>query len=152
MVTTGVIALAASFFALLAAGTGMGAAIFWLRKDHGQPSKKGAKGPQEAYLEVLSGRVASLEVGVAALPSLWEEERERAKKHADRAMQAERDLEKRIERIAEQLDEGEDVLGADVEGGEGSGVLPLLAPVGEHTDDDFETRAAQALAQFGRRF
>jgi len=92
-----------------------------------------ANTPRTPYLEELSSKLAALETTVKGLPSLWEEERERAKKHADRASAAYRGAESILTAIeAEDEDAGEDpdVYGDDEERGGDEGVRPLHDGVG----------------------
>ena len=120
MILFGVAAIVAAVAAVAGAGT-----YFYRSSPESKPSKKRAKSHQEDYLAVLAAKVAALEASVEALPSLWKEERERAKKQADRSDQAVRDLEKRLnpEPDPEHEDAGEYP-------DEGQGVLPFHAGAG----------------------
>ncbi len=115
-----------------------------------QPKKKAASGVQESYLEVISAKLAALEVTVRGLPSLWEEERERVVKQANRAEQAVRDHEARVARSAEESDADPGIQPDDADGGQLEFVRPLSDGLDEPADD-LKTRANQALAIFGRR-
>ena len=147
-------------FALTLLAAAAGAAIVFFRTS-GTPSpvRKGSKkapaGEQEPYLVTLASRIAALEVKVEDLPGLWSDERERMRRHADRAQQAERDAEKRAAKELEEDDELE---------GEEGGILPLFDGVGSpnggmqpmppgvaESPDDLKARAAQVLSVFGRR-
>ena len=65
------------------------------------PSSAGTPLVQEAM-----ARIAALEVLVQGLPSLWEEERERARKHSERAQAAERSAQKLRDEQDDGLGEG----------------------------------------------
>lgn len=85
MLTIGWVAVAS---VLLLSVWGIGVwALVTTRKNGLQPAPNDAI--PALYVE-LAGKVAAIEVVVAGLPSLWDEERQRAKKHSDRALQAER--------------------------------------------------------------
>lgn len=71
----------------------------------------------------LEARVASLEVKVEGLPSLWQEERERAQRALGAARAARRSFEGR----SQPGDEPDDVLASNGGPGDGSGV-PALRP------------------------
>jgi len=130
------------------------ASVVWGIRTYGEafltPSKKPARSPKETLLEALAARVAGLEVKVEALPSLWAEERERAKKHADRAGQAVRDLDARMAPSEDESDAYPELPSDDEVIGGPELVLPLREDVGE-PDDSLTARAAQAIAIFGRR-
>jgi len=112
-----------------------------------RPPKKAPRTPQETVLEGFGARLAAVEVTVQSLPSLWAEERERAKKHGDRAQQAVRDLEARIQRESGQPDP---LLDDDADGSGPQLMLPVQEGVGG-PDDTLQARANEALAIFGRR-
>ncbi len=85
--------------------------------------------PASDHQAALGERVAEMEVLVRGLPSLWEEERNRAKKHADAAKQAQRDAQKKLDEVAEIIEAVEQVPGLDAPGGgevEMQRVLPRL--------------------------
>lgn len=149
MVTTVLVGIGAALLVLCLGLSGV--ALFVSRSSLVKPSKKkAASGVQESYLEVLASRIAAVEVSVGALPSLWEEERERAVKQANRATQAVRDLEELRARGTDEPDPDADVQPGNVDGLEPQFVLPVLDGLDE-PPDDLQTRANQALAIFGRR-
>jgi len=108
-----------------------------------------------AYLDVLSGKIAALEITVAGLPGLYssavaqaEEERERAKNHSNRALQAERRVREILEEDEGDLDEEEQVERVqqlDAIRGDTEEVPAVHSPLGL-VDDDYE-RIARAQAQ-----
>ncbi len=108
-----------------------------------------------AYLEVISSRLAALEVTVAGLPGLYnaavsqaEEERERAKNFNNRALQAERRVREILEEDEDELDPEEQVARIqqlDELRSTEDGVHPLLTPL-ELAPEDYD-RIARANAQ-----
>jgi len=121
--------------------------------------KKAPSGPESPYLQEQAAKVAALETVVKGLPSLWEEERERARQHADRAATAYRSAEKLLAAV-DDADEGEDeghpLYDDDEEAGPSEGVLPLQPGLGlsaSGDEQDLRERAAaaiQTLAGMGR--
>jgi len=153
MLTTIGVAIAATFctaFGLFGAWS-----LFVLRQTPQETKpKRGANKAPTAYLEELSGRIASIEVTVAGLPSLWEEERARAKKFNDRALQAERRVAALLEGDQDELDSDEQVellQELDEHRGQGGGVFPMHAGM-EQSEADAERNAlaVAALALVGR--
>ena len=148
----------ASVLATLSACFGIagGVALYLARKTPKQEAVQDpTSGPDVAYLEVIAARVAELEVIVRGLPSLWEEERERAKKHADRAAQAYRSAEQVLTAITGGDEDEEEGEGVREEHGEQLGLMsPVLADVaGSGARADAETalreRARRHLAAMG---
>lgn len=78
----------------------------------------------------LRARVAELEIQVAGLPSLWEDERRRVELHADRARKAEARARALREESDEDEDAAEDVLQLDALGGDEGGLPPVRAGLG----------------------
>lgn len=149
--TETVVAIAA-VLALLALGAGSSAVtLTYLGR---KPRKrKAAEEVPSGYLEGLYGRVAALEVKVDGLPSLWEEERERARKHSERAQAAERSARK----LREESDEDEDpefdlddVREFHANGGGESRMHAVSEGLGIRVDPDLKARAQKALGIFGR--
>ena len=154
MLSTVLLSVAAVTAVLILAGGAGLAVVLWARADEKlnlRPRKKGSSARQEPYLDVISARLASLEVKVEGMPSLWQEERERAKKQADRSAQAVRDLEARIAEGEDERDPDDDVLADDAGSGYQSFVSPLPNTLEAEPGDDVKARAAQALALFGGR-
>jgi len=151
MLSTVLVSIAAVVGVCVLIGVGAAAAVMF----RGDPRdirapKKTPSGQLEPYLQTLAAKVAALEVKMEGMPSLWEEERERTKKQADRSQQAVRDLEARLAEGEEESDADDDLSADDAP----SGQLGLMPPVSEAVDDDpdadVKERAAQALAIFGR--
>lgn len=151
MTPTGVVLVVLAAFTAFLGAVGAVASIIWARSQVAGPAKKPTRGQKTEYLEVLSAKVAALETKVEDLPGAWEEARERTKKQADRAAQAVRDLEDRLARLAGEHDSDEDGGGDDALGGEDQQVLSLHGDLDGDPSDSLETRAAEALAMFGRR-
>ncbi len=111
--------------------------------------------PESGYLEVLGTRLAELEVQMKGLPSLWEEERERARKHADRAAAAYRGAEEVLTAIQGGDDVEEEDADLLADDGDAGGIMsPLFADVGgaqARADAEREVRqkAARHLAAMG---
>jgi len=98
-----------------------------------QRTKRPVGGPVVGPLEIIAARVgavegaqAALKLTVDGLPSLWKDERERTKNHADRAAAAYRSTEEVLAAISgggEDGGEGGELFAFDEEGG---GELPAL--------------------------
>jgi len=100
---------------------------------------RGNSTPASDHQVGLGERVAELEVLVRGLPSLWEEERQRAKKHADAAKTAQRDAARKLEQVEEIIEAAEQVPGLDeATGGEREmqRVLPRLAGSAQPGQED----------------
>jgi hypothetical protein len=99
----------------------------------------------------LMGKVAALEVTVAGLPSLWEEERKRAKRSYAAARAAESKLARQREEDEEDDDdeEGDDVLALHARGGGAGGLYPLSDGMEELTESDVRRSADEQLNRFG---
>jgi len=153
MATT--IAVSAASTLLVAFGLfGVWALFVSRSKPDESTSKRGSKKAPTPYLEELAGRIASIEVAVAGLPSLWQEERERAKKFNDRALEAERRTAALLEGDRDELDAEEQVeflQELDEHRSPEGGVLPMHAGM-EQSDADAERNAlaVAALAIVGR--
>lgn len=119
--------------ALLVLGAALAVAVKYLKAGPVAPS---------SHQEGLGERVAELEVAVRGLPSLWEEERNRAKKHADSAKQANREAARKLEEVA-QLVEAELALpGGNAPGGDQLEMQPLSTRLGDPTSPDRAERVA----------
>jgi len=115
-------------------GIGGGVALYFVRRTARPAAVEQRSNPFErdpndglmATLQDFGIRLATVETLAKGLPSLWEEERERARKHADRAAAAYRGAEEVLSAISgedEDEEEGADLRGFD---GEGGGELPGL--------------------------
>ena len=130
MTSTVVVSVASITLALLVLGASVVGAFVYLRQTT-VPASTGQAGLEE--------RVAGLEVTVRGLPSLWEEERQRAKKHADAAKTANRDAARKLEEVAEIVEAVEQIPGLDEAGGgqiEMQRVLPRLAGTAQPGQED----------------
>lgn len=133
MTSTVVVSVAVITLALLLLGAGVVAAFSYLR----QPN------PHQSDLQVgLGERVAELEVIVRGLPSLWEEERERAKKHANAAKTANREAAKKLEEVEELIETGLEVQGADAPGSNQREMFAVSPRLGDPPSADRNERVA----------
>lgn len=108
-----------------------------------------ANDAREALLEVFGARLADVETQVKGLPSLWEDERERARKHADRAAAAYRGAEEILDSLTDGGEEDEE--DGDLPGFDGEGV-GLMRPVLGHVAGAEERALAQSdLRERARR-
>jgi len=151
---TGVIigAVLATFSACF--GIAGGVAFLFARSSRTQTAPtEPVSDPRTALLEAFGVRLGALESVVKGLPSLWEEERDRAKKHADRASAAYRGAEQILAGIENpEDDEGEDpgLFDDDEEGGGVRRLHELQERMGlPPTDDEAElrNRAQAAIAE-----
>jgi len=97
-----------------------------------------SESPQDA----LQLRVAELEVKVQALPSLWEEERKRAKRAQGAAESARRSAEEKLEEVEEIIAEHGHVPAGDGDGSEQRELLPLRRNMGVSAQAGIEDRVA----------
>jgi len=105
------------------------------------------------FIIELAAEVAALKLAVAGLPSLWQEERERAVQHANRARAAENRTQKLLVASDEDGDEYDEEEAIEalrelnaLRGQEG-GVLPLHEGMGIPVDADIQERANAAIAR-----
>lgn len=92
--------------------------------------------------EALELRVAELELQIKALPSLWEEERKRAKRAQGAANAARRDVEEKLEQIEAFNAETGDLRPPDEAGFPEDGVLPVRTNMGTAPVEGLQDRAA----------
>jgi len=138
MVGTVLVSIAATISALLATA-GVAASIFWLLRRRLPAPERVTIGDRPSFLDELGARLATLETTVKGLPSLWEEERERARKHADRAAAAYRsasDILAELEGSDDGAEAAPGVLPIDGTAGETGGVSPLRLGMGENNGSD----------------
>jgi len=96
-----------------------------------------------APTEAVEVRIAALEVTVAGLPSLWEEERKRAKRSQDSARKDREHAESVREEVADAIEGSEDFRPVDESGSPEPGVLPMRANMGVAPNPGIHERAAQ---------
>jgi len=145
MLTTVFVSIASTLCLLLGAGGGW-ALIVSRKTDAPEPVQV----QPTSYLQELAAKVAGLEVMVHALPSLWEEERERATKFANRAYASEkrtRDLLAGDEDYDGDEDEDQRLLELDGIRSETGGMLSLHDGVENPIDPDLQKRADAVMAR-----
>jgi len=98
--------------------------------------------PHGNDLESLSARVADIEIQVKGLPSLWEDERKRAKRDADAARKARSVAEEKLAEVEELLETHGEIPGGHEEVLDRQGVLPLSARLGDPPASDKQERIA----------
>jgi len=131
MTSTVVVSVASITFALLLLLAGVVGAFVYLRSQARPPS-----GRQED----LGVRVAELEVIVRGLPSLWEEERQRAKKQADSAKSANREAARKLEEVEELIEAGLEVPSGNAPRGDQLEMQPMPTRLGDPTAPDRRER------------
>jgi len=145
MLTTVFVSVASTLCLLLGAGGAWALIASGKREPQTEPDWE----PSE-YLQQLSAKLAALEIMVHGLPSLWEEERERTLKHANRAYASEkraRELLAGDEDFDEDDDESQRLLELDALRSETSGVLPMHDGVANPIDADLQARANAVLGR-----
>ena len=140
MTSTVVVSVASITFALLVLGAGVVGAFVFLRREAQPPS---------SHQEGLGVRVAELEVIVRGLPSLWEEERQRAKKQADSAKQANRESARKLEEVEELIEAGLEVPGGNAQGSDQFEMQPMHPRLGDPPTADRKERV-EAVAHLLR--
>ena len=140
MTSTVVVSVASITLALLLLGAGVVGAFVFLRREAQPPS---------SHQEGLGVRVAELEVVVRGLPSLWEEERQRAKKQSDSAKSANREAARKLEEVEELIEAGLGIPGGDAAGGDQLEMQPVHTRLGDPTAPDRRQRV-EAVAHLLR--
>jgi len=69
--------------------------------------------PRNDVSESVEVRIAELELKIAALPSIWEDERLRAKRSADSARKARKDAEDKLDQVQELIEANVAIPGVD---------------------------------------
>ncbi len=92
--------------------------------------------------KAMESRLASLEITVKGLPSLWEEERKRADRAADSARKARTAAEKILAEVGEVEDPGQGVPEFDGAGGEQLEMSYVRPGLASPIDPDFQNRVA----------
>lgn len=105
--------------------------------------------PPSGHQEGLGERVAELEVLVRGLPSLWEEERQRAKKQADSAKQANREAARKLEEVEELIEAGLEIPGGNEAGSNPLEMQPMPTRLGDPPASDRRERV-EAVAHLLR--
>jgi len=122
MTSTVVVSVAAIVVALLLLGAAAVAAFVYLRREFT---------PAVADQGPLELRVMQLELAVRELPSIWEDERKRAKRSADAARAARKSAEEKLEEVEELIEANEQLPLLDGTGSQADGVYDVpggLAP------------------------
>jgi len=120
---------------------GGGATLFmYLRRQI--VSERGPQSTVQDRLSAIEGAYAALELQVRGLPSLWEDERKRAKRSHDAANTARRSAEEKLEEIEELIESANGILPTDGEGIPDQGVLPLRSNMGVPATPGLKERAA----------
>jgi len=101
--------------------------------------------PQAGYEE----RIVALELQVQGLPSLWEEERARAKRLKDSAEAARRSADKKLEEIEEHEQSQLDLPAFDGAGIEEPEMFPMRRNMGVPTEAGIQERAAAVAHLLG---
>jgi len=99
----------------------------------------GAESSPQGALEV---RVSELEVKIQSLPSLWEEERKRAKRSQQAAETARRSADEKLEEVQELIEEHGDLPAVNENGSDGQRVQPLRTNMGISPTPGIEERVA----------
>lgn len=133
MISTVIAGSIAAVFALGVLGLGA-AALFW--------GIRHTMAVQNAPAASLEGRLAAVELKVDGLPSLWEEERKRAKRSQDSARKAREDADSKLAAIAEYEQSAGDVRGGDEGGGEEVEMHHVLPRLGPPTEPGVDERVA----------
>lgn len=135
--------IAGSIAAVVALGFLMvaAAALFWAIRQ--------TLAVENAPVVAVEGRLAALEVLVAGLPSLWEEERRRAKKAQDSARKSHEAANAKLQTILELEESGGELREVDEDGSGGLEMQPVLPRLGSPPDPGLHERA-QAVAHLMR--
>ena len=145
MLTTVIVSIASTFCMALAAGGAWALFLSGRRPEITTPNRE-----PTGYLQELAARLAAMEVLVAGLPSLWEEERERTLKFANRAYASEkraRELLAGDEEFDGDEEEDQRLLDLDALRSETNGVLDMHSHMEGPVNADLQARAAAVLAQ-----
>jgi len=143
MTSTVLVSVAAITLALALLGAGMVVAFVYLRREFA------VEKPHGSQLESLSARVAEIELQVKGLPSLWEDERKRAKRDADAARKARGVAEEKLAEVEALIEAGQELPLLNGEGGEAPGMQQVRVRLGDAPAPDKEARL-QAVAHLLR--
>ena len=97
---------------------------------------------ENAPVIAMEGQLAALELTVAGLPSLWEEERKRAKRAQDSARKSREDADAKLEAVLELQESAGELREGNEEGSGELGMQPLLPRLGSPPDPGIHERAA----------
>lgn len=111
MTSTVVVSIGAVTLALLVLGAGAAALFTYLRREF--KSERASQVDHKHY----ESRIVALELQVQGLPSLWEDERRRAKQNNDSAKAARRAAEAKLDEVEDLLESREQLSFVDAEGG-----------------------------------
>lgn len=140
MTTTILLTVGSIFTALALLGMGAAGLTVYLRRSQAATVAPGLV--SESRLAVLEGKLAAVEVTVKGLPSLWEEERRRAKHSQDAARKDRASAEALREQVEEVLEAVDDVPDEHAAGGGGAGLQPMQPGVGDAAQSSLHERAA----------
>jgi len=133
MVTTILVSIGAVTFSLLVLGGGAAALFTYLRQNI----------PEKATgFEHAEARIAALEVKIEGFPSLWEEERKRAKRSQDSARKSHEAAASKLEEVQELIDENANVPTLDGVRGEEGEVHYMPPRLGDAPAPDVADRVA----------
>ncbi len=103
----------------------------------------------EGRLGALEGALAAMKITVEGFPSLWEDERERTKKHADRGVAALKGAEEILEALSEAGEDPDEDGELPFIDGDGSGLMRPL--YGDVAGSGARAEAETALRDRARR-
>lgn len=142
MLVTVLLSMASSL--LLFFGIAGAWALFVSRNNGSQTTPEVAT---SGYLAEIEARLTGVELMVKSLPSLWEEERERALKHANRAYQSEKRARELLSGDEDETEDEEDqrLLDLDAFRSESEGLHAMPGGMVSPVDPDLQARANAAL-------
>lgn len=111
----------------------MAAALFW--------GIRQTMSVENAPVASMEGRMAAMELTIAGLPSLWEEERKRAKRAQDSARKSREDADAKLLAIAEYEESGSELRPEYEEGGGEPEMHPVFPRLGATADPGLQARA-----------
>jgi len=143
MTSTVVVSVAVITLALLVLGAGVVAAFAYLRS---QMPEKNVDG---TVAEGFGARLAAVEIQVQGLPSLWEDERNRAKRDADSARKARKVAEDKLEEVEELIEAGLEPGGENATRSDQVEMQPMSTRLGDPPASDRRERV-EAVAHLLR--
>jgi len=121
-------------------GGGAAALYVYIRKNLAPRSTEG-RAPEPLLVE-HGMRISELEITVKGLPSLWEEERKRAKRAADAARKARESADQKLDEIEALIEESADIPGINAAGGPEPEMQRVRPNMGVPADPGLQDRAA----------